>query len=183
MKKVALVIGHRLGAPGAKNPTTGTTEFGFNEGLAIKIKRILDDSPGIETAIIYRESYGTLPAQINALKPDFIISLHCNAYDCKTSGTEVLYYHQSDAGRKMAETLQRHLVKAIELRDRGIKGVTSEDRGGDLLTTTCAPCIIAEPFFIDNDNDIEIVREKQGALIAAYAQAIIDIAAGLEAEK
>ncbi len=176
MKKIALIIGHSKQSPGAKNPTTGTTEFGFNDGLAHKIKRILDDADGIEVTLVYRDTLAGLPRKANMLKPDFIISLHCNAYNGKSSGSEVLYYHKSNTGKAIACTLQKHLVSALGLRDRGVKPVTSEDRGGYLLSQTKAPCLIAEPFFIDNDSDVATARKNQDALVAAYAQAIIDIA-------
>jgi len=85
----------------------------------------------------------------------------------------VLYYHSSDASRTVAEILQRGLVGFFGLPDRGIKPRTSEDRGGYLLCYTNAPCVIAEPFFIDNDQDLSKAKEDPEGLAAAYA-ALID---------
>ncbi len=87
----------------------------------------------------------------------------------------MLYYHSSDAGRTIAEILQRCLVDFLSLPDRGIKPKTSEDRGGYLLRYTNAPCVIAEPFFIDNDHDLARAHEDLYGLAAAYTNAIDEI--------
>ena len=54
----------------------------------------------------------------------------------------------------------------------GVKPKKSEDRGGYLLRYTHAPCVIAEPFFIDNDEDLARAREDPDGLALAYARAI-----------
>ncbi len=100
--------------------------------------------------------------------PDFIISLHCNAYNKQVSGTEVLYYHRSTKGKQAASILQAKLIEALSLPARGIKARTTEDRGGYLLKYTAAPCIISEPFFIDNDDDLKVATEKRDRLVSAY---------------
>jgi N-acetylmuramoyl-L-alanine amidase len=87
----------------------------------------------------------------------------------------VLYYHRSEKGKKMAEILLSHLVDHLKLAKRGIKQKTSEDRGGYLLRYTKAPCVIAEPFFIDNDDDLTRALEDIEGLAGTYAQAIDQI--------
>ncbi|RLA73014.1 MAG: hypothetical protein DRG78_23085, partial [Epsilonproteobacteria bacterium] len=68
------------------------------------------------------------------------------------------------------------LVNNLKLADRGVKPKSSEDRGGYLLRYTNAPCIISEPFFIDNDDDLAKAKKKIKGLTSAYAKAINDIA-------
>ena len=172
-KLCALVIGHKKSSPGAVNESSGLTEFDFNEDLAIRIEKKVKKT---EVQRIYRRTYKELPDDINTLDPDFIISLHCNAFNRKASGTEVLYYHNSDASRTIAEILRRDLVDFLGLPDRGIKPKTSEDRGGYLLRYTNAPCVIAEPFFIDNDQNLSKAKENPEGLAAAYAGSIDEIA-------
>lgn len=172
MKKCALVIGHKKSSPGAVNQASEQTEFAFNDSLAIDIEKAVT---GVCVQRIYRRTYASLPDDINAWKPDFIISLHCNAFNEQVSGTEVLYYHKSNSGREIAQVLIGHLVKALEIKNRGIKPKSSEDRGGYLLKNTNAPCVIAEPFFIDNDNDLKTALQKRGQLVAAYAKAIEEV--------
>ncbi len=173
MKKCALVIGHKKTSPGASNKNTGLTEFSFNDELAIEIEKMVSD---VEVQRIYRRTYNTLPDDINELNPDFTISLHCNAFNETASGTEVLYYHRSTKGKLIAEILNEKLVNALALKNRGEKPKSAEDRGGYLLKNTIAPCVIAEPFFIDNDNDLNIVQENREALVKAYADSITEIA-------
>lgn len=176
MKKCALVIGHKKSSPGAVNTATGLTEFAFNEALAFKIE---SEVSGAEVQKVYRRTYNSLPDDINELAPDFIVSLHCNAFNQSATGTEVLYYHRSTKGKRMAEILNDSLVGALGLKDRGIKPKTTEDRGGSLLKNTAAPCVIAEPFFIDNDSDLQVAKDKQGDLVQAYAAGIVAIARAL----
>jgi len=169
----ALVIGHKKHSPGAVNAKMGLTEFDFNEELALRIEKRVKN---VEIQRIYRRTYKQLPYDINVLEPDFILSLHCTAFNERASGTEVLYYHKSKKGRKIAKLLQKRLVGKLKLPDRGVKPKTSEDRGGYLLRNTDAPCIIAEPFFIDNDDDLARAKKKIEGLAAAYVKAIEKIA-------
>ena len=148
------------------------TEFDFNEHLALGIEKKVQKT---EIQRVYRRTYKELPDDINALDPDFIVSLHCNAFNGKASGTEVLYYHKSENGKKMAEILLEHLVEHLKLRNRGIKPRTAEDRGGYLLRYTKAPCVIAEPFFIDSDDDLARAQEDLDGLALAYANTIEEI--------
>ena len=96
-KLCALVIGHKKQSPGAVNVKAGITEFDFNEDLAMRIEKKLKST---QIQRVYRRTYKQLPDDINALNPDFIISLHCNAYNTEVSGTEVLYYHKSEKGKR-----------------------------------------------------------------------------------
>lgn len=173
MKKCALVIGHKKSSPGASNKSSGLTEFLFNDKLAIDIE---EEISGVQVQRVYRRTYNSLPDDINELNPDFIVSLHCNAFDGSASGTEVLYYHRSTKGQFMAGVLNEQLVEALGLKNRGLKPKTAEDRGGNLLKNTLAPCVIAEPFFIDNNEDLKTATDKRDLLVKAYANAIEAIA-------
>jgi len=143
-----------------------------NEDLALRIEKKIQKA---EVQRVYRRTYKEFPDDINALGPDFIVSLHCNAFDKKVSGTEALHYYRSEKGKKMAEILLNHLVEHLKLPNRGIEPRTTEDRGGYLLRYTKAPCVIAEPFFIDNDDDLARTQEDMDGLTAAYAAAIDEI--------
>ncbi len=173
MKKLcALVIGHKRTSPGAVNARDNLSEFQFNNRLAALIEEKVVD---VDVQRVYRRTYNELPGDINALGPDFIVSLHCNAFNQSTSGTEVLYHHRSSKGKKIARILQKRLVDFLKLRDRGIKWKTSEDQGGYLLNYTEAPCVIAEPFFIDNNDDLDRVQQDLDGLAHAYANAIYEM--------
>jgi len=176
MKTCALVIGHKKNSPGAVNSSQNLSEFDYNEQLAQDIEAALCGCKKVKIQRVYRRTYSTLPDDINALAPDFIICLHCNAYNTKATGTEVLFYHRSKKGKKFAKILDKNLVNALALTDRGIKAKTTEDRGGYLLKQTNAPCLISEPFFIDNNNDLEVAESKRTELVDAYVRSIQKIA-------
>ena len=165
----ALVIGHKRMSPGAVNVKSNLSEFDFNEDLSLRIENKVQ-----KTLVqrVYRRTYKELPNDINSLGPNFVVSLHCNAFNKKVSGTEVLYYHKSDKGEKMAEILLDYLVENLKLPNRGIRPKTSEDRGGYILRYTNAPCVIVEPFFIDNDKDLKKAQESIEGLAETYAKAI-----------
>ena len=172
-KLCALVIGHNKRSPGAINVNSKLTEFDFNEDLALRVEKGIGKT---QVQRVYRRTYKELPDDINALGPDFTVSLHCNAFNKKVSGTEILYYHRSEKGKKMAQILLNYLVEHLKLPNRGIKPKASEDRGGYLLRYTKSPCVIAEPFFVDNDDDLARAQEDMDRLTAAYAAAIDEIA-------
>ncbi|MGD2092792.1 MAG: N-acetylmuramoyl-L-alanine amidase [Candidatus Aminicenantes bacterium] len=173
IKKCALVIGHKKESPGALNAKNGLTEFEFNNYLAKRIER---RRIGVKIHRVYRQTYAALPGEINKLYPDFIVSLHCNAFNGNASGTEVIYYHRSKKGKQMAEILQDYLVSHLGLPDRGIKSSIVDNRGVYLLKNTKAPAVVAEPFFIDNDSDLLRAQEDLEGLAQAYANAINEIA-------
>ncbi len=178
-KRCALVIGHKKESPGAVNKNSDMNEYLFNEELVPLIEMKVKNA-GIHR--VYRRTYATLPSDINELDPDFIISLHCNAYNGHASGSEVLYYHRSPMGKEIAGILLEKVVNCLNLPDRGIKAKTAEDRGGYLLRYTMAPCVIAEPFFIDNDSDLEQAMEKLDDLAEAYAMAIDEVSELIQSE-
>ena len=156
--KVALVVGHSVNSKGATNKKYNDSEFNFNKILAEQIKNTFDVSNSADSLeIVYRgdsdNGYTQLPYKINKLDVDLVISLHCNAFNTKVSGCEMLYYHKSIKGKEIAKIFQNTLVNTLGNKNRGIKPKNSEDKGGHLLKNTNAPCIIVEPFFIDNDED------------------------------
>ncbi len=176
--RCALVIGHTENSPGAINKNFNISEFEYNKKLVTEIQYVIKKHEilkDIEAVTVYRTLYKDLPNQINNYNPDFIISFHCNAFDKHTSGTEVLYYHKSSASKSIAYFLQRNLIGALGLKNRGIIPITTEDRGGYLLRYTKAPAVLAEPFFIDNDNDIIHAGERRKELINAYVSTMITI--------
>jgi N-acetylmuramoyl-L-alanine amidase len=87
----------------------------------------------------------------------------------------MLYYHSSENGKKIAEIFQKNIVSCLELPDRNVKPKHTEDRGGYLLRYTNAPCIISEPFFIDNDNDYKKVMERYFQFIKANVDSFIEV--------
>lgn len=176
-KRCVLVVGHRKDSPGFVNKNRNISEFDFNEQLVPLIEKKVRNATIYQ---VHRRTYALLPDDINELDPDFIISFHCNTYDRKTSGTEVLYHHKSLQGKEIAQILLKHLVQYLGLPDRGIQPKTTEDECGFLLRYVNAPCVISKPFYIDNDDDLDLAMENPDALAGAFARAIDEVSRRVE---
>ena len=88
----------------------------------------------------------------------------------------MLYYDKSKKSKAIAEVFQKNIAEALKLRYRGVKDKDEEDLGGYLLTYTNAPCIITEPFFIDNDTDVNTVLRYYDDFVDAHINSIIEVA-------
>jgi len=178
--RCGLIVGHKANHPGACNKKYNICEYQFNDQLACDIYDYLKEKKSkVSIQIIRRQTYQGLPFDVNNYEPDFCVSLHCNAahpdYTGKWNGTETLYYHTSKRGKLMAEILQKNIVGVLGFRDRGILPRKTEDRGGYLLRYTDMPCVITEPFFIDNNNAYKTVIERYDKLVQAYVKSIEEI--------
>lgn len=165
MRRVVLAVGHTPKKPGACNPSSGVCEWSWNDDLA---EMIIDQNDGsIEFIKKLRVDYDSLPFEINALEPHFVIELHCNAANKVATGTETLYCSASRRGEGAAKIIQAMMVGALGLKSRGVVPVAKSGRGGHLLWETDAPAIITEPFFIDNDDDFARAQDKKELLASA----------------
>ena len=171
MSKVILNIGH-----GGKTKDPGACAFGLEEHAWNKdfVENVLQPKlkeKGIEYVTVIQDTFPLLFSKINrvASSKDIILSFHLNSADETAHGSEFLYYQRSEKSKRLASILDKHVVESVGLRDRGIKPKTLADRGGSLLVRTISPCVILEPAFISNKNDIDTLTEKK----EAYADAII----------
>jgi N-acetylmuramoyl-L-alanine amidase len=161
--KVAIIIGHSPSDKGACN--SGFCEFDYNQIVA---HSILEQSD-LDIEIVYRDDYHSLPDKVNKTGADIAISLHCNAFNKEASGCETLY-SGSKKGLELAQKVHAKILPVFGNPDRGIKKRRLKDRGGWILHKTKMPCVILEPFFIDNDEELK----KAKRVYKEYAKAIID---------
>lgn len=179
MKKIALVVGHTPMDGGAYNEKHNMSEFDFNNKLAPMIARELRVL-GYIPIIVYRNTYTTLPTDVNITGAHACLSLHANAANGKPNGCEVLYFAGSTKGKLFAEKVLERINKVMQNKNRGIKPIaydyqgTKGDRGGLLVQKTNMPTIIGEPFFFDADESLEFALANMEALAVAYAQGIRD---------
>ena len=172
--RCALVVGHRESSQGAVS-VGGVSEWEFNRLMAESIATAVSD---VDIVVVYRddrgdgEDYNRLPGKINALNPDFVVSMHFNSVDFVATGSEVLHYPGSTDGRRLAQLLLREFVDALGLPNRGLKPRGRNERGGTLLAGTSAPCVLGEPFFGSNRRDWQRASERTDLLARAYARAI-----------
>lgn len=181
---VVLDVGHSELQKGAKSPYPPfTTEWDYNVRIAELIQKEVYRAVAV---IIHRDpvpdGYQRLPAKINALGGDFILSLHCNAATPTAFGTEMIYHPGSLQGRAFAQLVQDEVSRLFGWTEgkpgyRGIKEPIN-GRGSSLLAETIAPCVIAEPFFLSNQHDYQRGIDYQPELASAYARAIDKFAGG-----
>ena len=82
----------------------------------------------------------------NEARVDLFVSIHNNALSTTTSGTETFhYYYSSAAARTLATDVQRELVAALGLPDRGVKTA-----GFYVLRNSEMPAILVEGGFLTN---------------------------------
>lgn len=154
MKRVLVMPGHSYKDPGAINEKLGVTEYQYCLERVLELLR-RDTWDDIDIVLKTRNlSYRSLSDEVNTLNPDYIIELHLNAANGVAQGTETLYCSVSSRGKKMAEIIQKNFIKRIGLKNRGIKPKAKGERGGHILWTTKAPCVIVEPFFLDSTTEL-----------------------------
>jgi N-acetylmuramoyl-L-alanine amidase len=172
--KLALVIGHGPEVDhGAWNPRYRVNELEYNRDLAKKILEGFHGSP-IDCHLVHREQERVQPVRaVNALAPDICVELHCNAYDGLASGSEMIIYPGSTKGRVLGKYLLDAATAALRLKDRGVKEPQGNGRGMALLRGTRCPTVLHEPFFIDNDRDLQAGIEHKAKLARGFVSAVI----------
>ena len=175
---VGICVGHSRPNDMGASSVTGVPEWTFNVRVAVLVKRQLQRF-GIDS-IIYDEYHGVtygsaikwLAHTLQADGVDMAVELHFNAATESASGCEMLYYHRSASGKKLASHLQREVLSEYSTKNRGIKPLKRFARGGAFLVKTKCPAVICEPFFGTNSRDWEIFSSTRTVLANAYARAI-----------
>jgi N-acetylmuramoyl-L-alanine amidase len=177
MKRIALVVGHSEDSQGAVNESSGVTEWNFNTTLVNCIWAKLCGLSGCDNVEIFHRTAGIrdLVRRVNEWNPDLAIEFHCNAFNGKASGTEMLVSKVHRPDHKVDGTfcsdvahLGLFVAESLNLRWRGVKFVGRWGRGGYFLNKTRCKAIIAESFFIDNGVDLASANLNYDALVGAY---------------
>ena len=109
---------------------------------------------------------------INKTMPQAAVSIHQNSYqDAQIHGAQVFYYSHSEEGKRMAEVMQKALLKADEENTRQAKANDTYY----LLKRTEVPTIIVECGFLSNPEEAaKLVSPKyQEKLAEAIAEGIL----------
>lgn len=181
--KICISIGHSFKEQGATTKDGKTSEYLFNAALAQLVKEQLVKY-GYDTVITNRltDGGGTgMTADVKAINntdADICVELHCNAFNTKAQGCEMLYWCRSTNGKRLAQCLQNQVVNALGNANRGIKSINSKGRGAKVLKETSMPMVISEPFFIDNPEDYHNAFEKIDKLSQSIANGIDDYFCG-----
>ncbi len=95
----------------------------------------------------------------NKNNADLFISIHCNASGGLSTGTgtETYCYQLGGDGEKLANLVQKSVVKATKLTDRGVKTDSLY-----VIKHTIMPAILLETGFIDHKTDAALLASKAG---------------------
>ena len=175
---VGICVGHSRPDDMGALSVTGVNEWMFNVRVAFHVQRYLEKR-GIKS-IIYDEYHGigytaSIKWLAQTLKADGVtlaIELHFNAASASAQGCEMLYYHRSASGKRLATSLQREVLREYDTKDRGIKPLKRFSRGGAFLVNTKCVAVLCEPFFGTNPRDWEKFSTTRTVLAEAYARGI-----------
>lgn len=112
--------------------------------------------------------------EANNWHADLFVSIHCNAFDGRASGTETIYYEYSTAGKKLANCIQRQIVSSLGTVDRGLKAKIGGGYDAYVTKYTNMPAVLVECAFIDNPHDAKLLREREDDFARAIARGISD---------
>ena len=164
--------------PGHGGTDYGAIREGINEkditlDLTQRVASILK-SKGYKTAMTRTEDvYIGLQERCDfneVENPEIFVSIHVNsAVATEPYGIETHYYHEPS--KELAEVIQKHLMKNIDTKDRGI--LKSKFY---VINHTDVPAVLVETGFISNaDERAELITEKRKQATAkASAEGIIE---------
>lgn len=161
-KVVAIEAGHGINTAGKRTPdgerewtfSTVVVESAIKELGKYKVKIVRLDDPTGKRDVPLRERTD----KANKAKSDILVSVHHNAFEGKWgnhTGTVTFHYPNSTRGRKLAKKIHPYVVKAYQLRDRGIKSANFH-----MLRESNMPAILIEGGFMDSRIDIKKLRDK-----------------------
>ena len=162
MFKISLDAGHGKDTPGKRVPDNSMHEWEFNQGVVkhmmeellnydVKILRV--DDPTGKTDV----PLGTRTTNINNWGSDVHISVHANAASDEWSaahGIETFtYIKPSKTSTALAEKVQKSLIKATGLTDRGVKKADFH-----MLRKSNMPAILCECGFMSNKDEAKLLK-------------------------
>ena len=175
--KVFLNPGHAPNGepdPGAVNEETGLRECDVAKNVADLVAYYLN-AAGVSTDVLQSDSLGEISQAANDSGADLFISIHCNSAEAAAAtGTETWACAGSSAGHALAACIQNQIVDALGTVDRGVKTATPGVNGLYVLTNTDAPAVLVELAFISNDDDEQLLEEKQDDFARAIARGVTD---------
>lgn len=171
---VALDAGHGgFGVTPGKRTPDGEYEWSFNnkvvlaatvvlEANGVKVLRVDDPTGKTDIGLTARTN------KANQAKADVYVSVHHNANTGKWgewTGTETFTYLGSNPGsEKLAGLVQPRLVKAMGLKDRGLKKANFA-----VVRQTKMPAILTEGGYMDSSIDIVKLRNDKVLVAAGVA--------------
>ena len=172
-RKLAIVVGHTLAAPGASGvPPISQSEYPWNKDLAAKITAA-GTAAGITVSTFFRDTGGISGAYaaVRQSGARAVIELHFNAFNGSARGTETVYGPACAASLGWAAAVQNAMVQLYQRTgnlNRGLKKAPPHPRGGNSVNALSSiPSCLIEPFFGDSTTDATLGQNNKQALANA----------------
>ena len=170
--RICLDAGHGKETAGKRSPDGSLLEYEFNRNVTDRIKTILekynvevlltcDDEHDIDLRV--RCEYA------NANNCDYYVSIHANAhkeYWTDANGWEIHIVGKGGKAEKLAESIRKHSIPALGLKDRGIKVSSFQ-----VLKDTDMPAVLIEHGFYTNKEECEKLKSDEFRQRCAIADA------------
>ncbi|MUT67815.1 N-acetylmuramoyl-L-alanine amidase [Paenibacillus sp. NEAU-GSW1] len=164
-KLIALCDGHGMETAGKRTPTFPDgrvmKENEFNRRVVKLLAKHLERC-GFKVLLVAPADVDTpLKARTDAANEanaDFYVSIHANAAGVEWNsarGLETYYYASSEASKKAAEILHRHLIAGTALPNRGVKSADFH-----VLRETNMPAVLIEAGFMTNLEDAQLLLSE-----------------------
>lgn len=180
--KIAIDAGHGPHTAGKRCPDDGMREFQFNSVVARYVRSELLEYEGVQTIFTHADD-GSRDVPLkertntaNKWGADLFVSIHANAMGSGWStarGIETFVYSARPASSvALATAVQRQLIKATGLYDRGVKAdnfhVLRESKGASILV---------ECGFMSNREEAELLKSDayRRKCAAAIVAGIVDV--------
>lgn len=181
LKKVFTGVGH--GGPDSGASSDGLIERDINLVMALEFDRDIRRH-GVENRLSRTTNFESDPLtdeirECNSFLPNkgdgVAIDIHNNSG--KGDGFEIFYSKGSIEGKRLAECIEREVIK-IGQNSRGVK-IKVASNGTDyfgFVRDTRVPAVIVEGFFLDNTTDRQIADtvEEQKSFGRAYAKGVLN---------
>lgn len=148
--------------PGAIGPT-GYKEATQNADVGAKVVQKLT-SNGWDILAIQDGDLQDITHQANAWKPDVFLSIHANSSVPEAHGIETYALAPSGKGEKIAREIQKELVAATGLADRGVKFANYY-----VLRETNCPAVLTEIGFISSPAEEALMKRAEWDNLVASA--------------
>ncbi|HCC85671.1 MAG TPA: N-acetylmuramoyl-L-alanine amidase [Porphyromonadaceae bacterium] len=159
--RIVIDPGHGGRDPGAVGPA-GIREKDVTLAVAKLLAGYL--KPIAETKLT-RDSDRALGSDVNSdlrarveaaetWRADYFISIHCNAAAAGARGVETYAYKPGGEGERLARAIQKGLVEATGLPNRGVKFANYY-----VLRKTSMPAVLVEMGFISNPQEEKLLRD------------------------
>ena len=175
---IGICVGHSRPEDSGALSVSGMNEWLYNVRVASLLKKYLNDF-GIPSKIYdeydgasYSSAMRWVAHQMDEDGVTAAIELHFNSASPSAHGCEMLYYHKSASGERLAANLQIEVITEYNTKNRGTKPMQKFSRGGGFLVKTKCPAVICEPFFGSNEREWSMFSSSRNLLAKAYARGI-----------